>query len=237
VKLKYSIIILLLAAVNVLGQGKTYTFDLFTVKIENNYLHVYDKSKNKVFEKKFTNPTDFSFDLDEDGVEEYVVIDNSKDKDRDIYSFYVFNTIDSFYVADSIYSGYFEPFTMKSDETGKTIIVTGNSKFDLLNSEDSILFIPINCWEYENGNIIPVNNKVYKPFVDENDTLLDIIDSYFSSSGSDCKSIEKIKGAIASVYANYTNAGDKLLAIQFLKRYYHCTDIVKFKEYLDKLLL
>jgi hypothetical protein len=235
-KIKYCLLILFIFTTRYYCQGRTYIYDSFTAKIENSNLQVFDKNKNLVLEKKFTDPFDFSVDLDGDGAEEYLVIDDSKKDDKDFYTLYIFNTNDSFFVADSICSGYLEPYQIKSEEAGGIIIVAGNPKFDSLNVQNGDAYLPINCWQFGKGETTLVNNKIYKLFVAENDTMLDVIDAYYNTNGANCKSTSLMKGLIASIYVNYMHAGDKLLASQFLKRYYHCDDADEFKKQLNSLL-
>jgi len=235
-KIKYCLLLLFVFTARYYCQGRTYIYDSFSAKIENSDLQVLNKEKKPVFEKKFNDPYDFSVDLDGDGVDEYLVIDDLKKDEKDIYTIYIFSTADSFYVADSICSGYLEPYQTNSEEAGGIIIVAGNPGFDSLNPQSGDSFLPINCWQYANGEISLANNKVYKLFVAENDTMLDIIDSYYDTNGPDCKSTTSMRGLIASVYANYMHAGDKLLAAQFLRRYYHCTDLDDFKKKINSLL-
>ncbi len=235
-KIQLSFLIPIIFAANCYCQGRTYNFDQFNVKIENSKLEVFDKYQKLVFEKKFIDPHDLSADLDGDGINEYLVIDEMKDSSRSLYTLYIFNTIDSFYVADSIPSGYLEPYQSVSEDSGSNIIVTGNPNFDSLNIGNEDTFIPIKCWKYDNGEIFSVNDEVYNIFISENDKLIDMIDSYFDSNTKDCKSTETVKAAIATVYANYIYAGDKILANQFLKKYYLCSDLEKFKRKLDELL-
>ena len=235
-KIKYCLFILFVFTTRYYCQGRTYIYDSFTAKIENANLQVFNKDKSLVFEKKFNDPYDLSVDLDGRGTDEYLVVDDIKKDDRDFYTMYIFNTVDSFYVADSICSGYLEPYQTNSDEAGGIIIVAGNPKFDSFNATNNDPYIPVNCWQYQNGEISLINNKIYKLFVAENDTMLDVIDSYYDTNGTDCKSTIQMKGLIASVYANYMHAGDKLLATQFLRRYYHCDDMEDFRKKLNGLL-
>jgi len=235
-KIKYCLLIICVFTARYYCQGRTYIYDLFSAKIENTNLQVFDKDKHLVIEKKFNDPYDLSVDLDRDGVDEYLVVDDLKKDDKDFYTLYIFNTIDSFYLADSICSGYLEPYQTNSEEVGGIIIVGGNPKFDSLNTQNNDVYVPINCWQYEKGKISLANDKIYKLFIAENDTMMDVIDSYYDVNGSDCKSTNVMRGLIASVYANYMHAGDKLLAAQFLRRYYHCDAIENFKKSLNSLL-
>jgi hypothetical protein len=235
-KIKYCLLIICVFTSPYLCQGRTYIYDLFSVKIENTNLQAFNKDKQLVFEKKFCDPYDFSFDLDGSGNEEYLVVDDLKKDGKDNYTLYIFNTVDSFYVADSINSGYLEPYQTNSEEAGGTIIVAGNPKFDSLNAPNNDAYVPIDCWQFGKGEISLVNNKIYKLFISENDTMMDVLQSYYDSAGSDCKSTVFMAGLIASVYVNYMHAGDKLLATQFLRRYYHCNDVDEFRKKLNSLL-
>jgi hypothetical protein len=235
-KIKYCLLILYIFSSHYYCQGRTYIYDLFTAKIENSHLQVLDKDKHLVLEKIFNEPYDLSVDLEGNGNEEYLVVDHFKKDDKDHYTLYIFNTVDSFYLKDSIYSGYVEPYHTNSEEAGGIIIITGNPKFDSLNAPNNDVYLPINCWQYGKGEISLVNDKIYKLFISENDTMMDVLESYFDSNGADCKSTVFMKGLIASVYANFMHAGDKLLAAQFLRRYYHCDDIDDFRKRLNSLL-
>jgi len=235
-KIKYCLLIFYIFSSQYYCQGRTYIYDLFTSKIENNNLQVFDKNKHLVLEKKFNNPYDLSVDLDGTGNEEYLVVDDLKQDNRDHYTLFIFNTFGSFYLVDSIYSGYLQPYQANSEEAGGTIIVSGNPKFDSLNAPNIDACLPINCWQYGKDGITAVNDKIYKLFISENDTMMDVLESYYDSNGTDCKSTLMMKGLIASVYANFMHAGDKLLAAQFLKRYYHCDDIDDFRKRINNLL-
>jgi hypothetical protein len=235
-KIKYCLLILFVFTARYYCQGRTYIYDLFSAKIENTNLRVFDKDKHLILEKKFNDPYDFSVDLDGDGVDEYVVVDDLKKDSKDFYTLYIFNTGNSFFLADSIRSGYLEPYQTNSEEAGGIIIVAGNPKFDSLNTQNNDTFIPINCWQYEKSELSLVNDKIYKLFIAENDTMIDVIDSFYEANGSDCKSTNVMRGLIAAVYANYMHAGDKLLAAQFLRRYYQCNTLEDFKKTLNSLL-
>ncbi|MCL5029944.1 MAG: hypothetical protein M1480_13105 [Bacteroidetes bacterium] len=235
-KLQIALFILLIFKINSYCQTANFNFDQYNIKIENSKLNVTSKSGKLFLEKNFNNPHELSIDLDSDGINEYLIIDEKKDSSRILYTLYIFNTVDSFYVADSIPSGCLEPYIYFSKETNKNIIVTGNSKFDSFNKDSEDTFIPINCWIYDNAEIFSVNDEVYNIFISENEKLIDIIDAHFSMNSEDCKSTETIKAAIAAVYANYISAGEKILANQFLKKYYHCNDLEKFKQTLNELL-
>jgi len=231
-----SLIFLLICSVNTFSQGMTYNFNSFSVKIGNNILQAHDNNGQVIYSKHFNDPMDFTVDLDGDSVDEYLVIDITKQNDGNIYTLYIFNTVDSFYVADSILSGYLEPYKETSEEAGGIILITGNPKFDILNTGTEDTYVPINCWKYDSGELFLVNDEVYNVFMAANDSLLDIIDSYESENEDKCASTNKMKAAIAAVYANYLSAGDKILAAQFLKNYYFCPDLELFKQNINTIL-
>ncbi len=235
-KILISLLIFLTLGFNSYSQTRNFSFNKYNVKIENSKLDAADKSGKIFLEMNFNNPRFLTSDFDADGNKELLVIDESKDSARSLFTLYIFNTADSFYVADSISSGYFEPSIYFSREANKNIIVTGNAKFDTLNKNIEDTFVPINCWIYEKGEVFSVNDEVYNIFISENEKLIDVIDDYFSSNSEDCNTTESIKAAIAAVYANYMSAGDKILAAQFLKKYYHCKDLEKFKQAINDLL-
>ena len=235
-KIRVLILIIGIASVNSFCQERNYLLNIFSAKFEKNHLEVFDSTKKLVYKKTFNNPSESLVDLDNDGVNEFLVVDSHKDNGFDFYTLYIYNTIDSFYVADSIQSGYMDPSEEISKEYGGMIIVTGNPQFDIFNKDSDDKYLPIQCWSYENGKINSINDQIYNIFIAENDTLIDALDSYFSSNKDDCSSIAKVKGIMASVYANYMNAGEKILAAQFLKKYYHCNDLEIFKNKLNELL-
>jgi hypothetical protein len=235
-KFKILILIFCIASLKTFSQERNYTLNIFSAKFEKNHLEVFDSTNKRVYEKTFNNPHETLADLDNDGVDEFLVSDSYKKGDADFYTLYIYNTIDSFYVADSIQSGFMEPSERESKEYGGMILVTGNYNFDTFNKNEDDKYLPIECWHYENGKITSINDQIYNIFITENDTLIDVLDSYIESNSSDCNSIEKVKGIIASVYANYLTAGEKILAAQFLKKYYRCDDLETFKQKLNELL-
>ncbi len=235
-KLQILIFILCIASLKSFSQERNYTLNIFTGRFEKNHLEVFDSTNKKVYEKTFHNPVEQLVDLDDDGVNEFLITDSYKKGDANFYTLYIYNTIDSFYVADSIRSGFIEPSERESEEYKGIIIVTGNYNFDIFNKDEGDKYLPIECWHYENGKISSINDQIYNIFISENDTLIDLLDTYFESHTNDCNSIVKVKGIVATVYANYLSAGEKILAAQFLKKYYRCNDIEIFKQKLNELL-
>lgn len=226
----------------IFSQTNNYNPDSLSIEIKNSELKI--RSANSIiYEKKFDHPTGFFADLDEDGLNEYLVIDSSSINNFPFFTLYVFNTIDSLYLVDSIKSGSTAPylFNISSDENnpneaGKTIIVTGNYLFDQFNLDKENIFLPVNCWLYEGSSLFLINDEVYDFFLNENDSIINFIEEYFSSHPENCSSSENVKSAIASAYANYLNAGEKSIASQFLKKYYLCDDIEQFKIKLNSLI-
>lgn len=230
------ILILFVASIKSFSQERNYTLNIFTAKFFQNHLEVFDSTKEHIYEKTFNNPQATLADLDNDGVDEFLVTDSHKKGESDFYTLYIYNTIDSFYVADSIQSGFMEPTERESKEYGGIIVLTGNSNFDIFNRDSEDKYLPIECWHYENGKINFISDQIYNIFISENDTLTEELDSYLESNPDDCNSLAKVKGLIASIYANYMSAGENILANQFLKKYYHCNDLEIFKKKLNELL-
>ncbi len=230
------ILFLFIASIKSFSQERNYTLNIFTAKFIQNHLEVFDSTKKQVYEKTFNNPHETLADLDNDGVNEFLVSDLYEKGNADFYTLYIYNTIDSFYVADSIQSGCMEPTERESKEYGGIIVLTGNLNFDIFNKDAEDKYLPIECWHYENGKINSINDQIYNIFISENDTLTEVLDSYLESNPDDCNSLAKVKGIIASIYANYMSAGENILANQFLKKYYHCNDLEIFKKKLNELL-
>jgi hypothetical protein len=213
-----------------------FTFDLFSAQIQNSQLIVKDNGGKTVFEMFFNHPHDFTVDLDGDRIDEYIVIDSAGTPDLPSYTIYIFNTIDEFALADSIASGITEPYNMFSNEEGGEIIVTGNKDFEFFDDDDSDIFLPINCWRYESGQVYLVNDDIYELFIQENDEILNYLDTFFDSDEYDCDTGQQVKSAIAAVYVNYMHAGEVTLASQFLKKYYPCGDVNTFLRNINELL-
>ena len=215
-----------------------YTFDLFTAQIHDSLLIVTDSGDKIIFEMTFHHPHDFTVDLDGDSVDEYIVIDSSGTGDLTDYYIYIFNTIDEFSLADSLHSGTTEPYTMFSDEEGGEIIVTGDADFEFFDNDDpdSEIFLPINCWKYESGQVYLINADIYDLFIQENEEIINYLDSFTDSGEYNCDLSSRNKSAIAAAYANYMNAAEVTLASQFLKKYYKCADINEFLRNINQIL-
>jgi len=217
---------------------QTFTFDLFTAQIQNSKLTVRDNSGNSVFEMTFNSPRDYTVDLDGDSVDEYIVIDSSGSPDIPDYIIYIFNTIDEFSLADSMHSGTTEPYDIFSNEEGGEIIVTGDAGFEVFSGNDteSDIFLPINCWKYDSGQVYLINADIYDLFIQENEEIIDYLDSFSESAEYNCDMSRQNKSAIAAAYANYIDAGEVTIASQFIKKYYLCADIDDFIKNINQIL-
>jgi hypothetical protein len=222
--------------INGVFSQQAFTFDLFTAQLQDSVLNVRDNGGKLIFQMTFNHPHDYTIDLDGDSIDEYIVIDSTGTPDLPSYYIYIFSTIDEFALADSLASGVTEPYDMFSNEEGGEIIVTGNKEFEAFDVDDSDIFLPINCWKYDSGQIYLINDDIYDLFIQENDEILDYLDSFHESADYDCDAGMKLKSAIAAGYANYLNAGEVTLASQFLKKYYPCADVNKFLKDINQIL-
>jgi hypothetical protein len=234
-KLLFLYIITLFLATTALAQ-QAFSFDLFTAQLRDSVLNVKDNGGKIIFQMTFSHPHDYTVDLDGDSVDEYIVIDSSGTVDLPAYTIYIFNTIDEFTLADSIPSGSSEPYDMFSNEEGSEIIVTGNPAFESFDVDDSDIFLPINCWKYDSGQIYTINSDIYDLYIQENDEIIDYLDSFYEDESYDCDEGKKLQSAIAAGYTNYINAGEVTLASQFLKKYYPCSDSDIFVRNITQLL-
>ncbi len=235
-KLNFLLFLFFILSAGAFAQKNIYSFDLFNAGLEKSVLTVKDKKNAVVYSRRFNDPAAASADLDNDGINELLITDAENKGGMTYYTLYIFNTIDSFYVADSIDSGLTQPYDIYSKELKSMMIVTGNPKFNLFNTDTSFVCLPANCWSYESGKVSAVNGRLYDFFIAENDTLIDNIDSYLENNPKDCNTSNELRAFIASVYANYLQAGEKILARQFLHKYYFCKDAESFKDKIISLL-
>lgn len=208
----------------------------FSISLETKTLVVKDESDRIILQSSFYNPVSYVTDLDGDSSDEFLIIDSAAVPPRGEYLLYIYNTIDSFYLADSINSGSVEPYYTMSEELNEVVIVTGDNAFSYID-KGSEAVLPLNCWKYESGELYDINDEVYDLFISENEALIEVLDDHFDANGRDCTSTGKVKGTIAAVYSNYMNAGEQSIASQFLNNYYLCPDLEQFRGELDELLL
>jgi hypothetical protein len=218
------------------AQNEIYDYGNYFLKMEGSSLKAFRGDSSLFYEKQFSNPEYYAADLDSDDVNEFIIVDYRFLNGEKKYSLFVYSTADTLYLADSVNSGSTEPYQAFSKELNTTLLVTGNPVFDSLNTVDSLSYLPLNFWKFEEGSLYLANASVYDLYINENDNIIDMIEEYYLQNGKSCESTVKIKGAIASGFINYYEAGEKSFASQFLKNYYLCSDIKEFKNFLLKSL-
>ena len=233
---KFLMIFFILPPCLLFAQNEIYDYGNYFLRMEGSSLEAFREDSSLFYEKQFSDPEYFAANLNSDGVNEFIIIDYRVMNGKKRYSLFVYNTADTLYLADSVNSGSTEPYQAFSKELNTVLLVTGNPVYDSLNSVDSLSHLPINFWKFEEGSLYLANASVYELYINENANIIDMIEEYYLQNGKSCKSTEKIKGAIASGFINYYEAGEKSFASQFLKNYYFCSDINEFKDFLLKKL-
>lgn len=218
------------------AQDTTFTVEDFEIKIDNSNLSVF-REQSPVFSRKFNDPSIFTADLNNDGLEEVVVFDYDLKEGLECYSAYVFDCSGSFIMTDSIYSGLKEPYMLESDESEKIIVVTGSPDFDSLYVPAlGTPFSPMVCWTFGDSSLTQVNDEMYDVFIEENEKNIEFIKSYYAQHGSNCTASGELKQVLATVYANYIYADEKALAEMTLVRFYYCGDEAQFRERINNIL-
>lgn len=202
--------------------------ELFRISLTGHSLIVKDNKGNEIFTRQFYNPNSYFSDLDNDGIDEFLI----KDKTQSEYLLYIYNLIDTFYLTGEINSGVLEPYEIFLEEIEGLTIVAGNSDFSYLNEGNELKILPINCWKFEDGEIFLINDELYEVFITENESLLSVLEA---EGHVDCNKSNQMKSLLASVYINYLNAGEKASAEGFLRTFYLCEDMEIFKAELDKI--
>jgi hypothetical protein len=211
--------------------------ELFTLTLNNNYLSVQNNDGEEVYTKQFENPFCYLADLDSDGNDEFLVKDQNATDGIKEYSLYVYNLLDSFYLAGIISSGVVDPYETTSDEIEGLAIISGNPAFSYLSENSEFRSLPLNCWKFLEGEIFSINNELYEIYIDENKNILLTLDSFFTENKKDCSTSLKLKSLIASAYINYLNAGENSIASNLFKTYYFCDDAGTFRQELDDFFL
>lgn len=232
---KIFILLSFLYAVPVFSQNNIYDFHTYKLKIDSNSVKAFSNDKNIIFNKKFFHPEDIITDLDSDGVKELVVIDYLKKNRKKFYTLFIYNTIDTFYLADSIYSGIIKPYGVFSEDVNGIVYVTGDTRFESFNQDSTIVILPVNCWKFVDGEVYLANASIYDVFSNENNLILQTLDDYYLSDGKTCKTTHKVQALIASGFINYYNSGEHSTADKFLKNYYLCNNSEDFKASLLKI--
>ncbi len=236
--MKYLLTLLLLFFLfnNLYSQEENIQAGDYSIQLNNSILTA-SKNDSIVYKKTFLNTSQSLTDLDNDGVDELIIIESSNSVSENFYTIYIYSTLDSFFLADSIYSGITLPYQTETSDVNGTIIITGIPNFDFYNQASGTSFSPFNCWKYESGEVFLINDEVYDLFITENDSIIDYLDEYFKFHDKNCTSVKEVLGAVSSVYVNYLNAGENSAAKKFLSNYYFCLDGEKFKSDLDKELI
>ena len=237
-KLIFSFFFLLIFnfASEIFSQNKNeFVTDLFTLALNNNSLSVLDKKESQIYSNEFQNPAGYLSDLNMDGNDEFLVKDAVSVDNKARYELYIYNLLDTFFLAGKINSGTTEPYETESGEIEGLIVVSGNPDFTFMNNDSEFLSLPINCWKFEEGKISIVNSEIYDSFITENNNILLTLDSFFVENGNDCNSSSRIKSFIGSAYINYLNAGENSVASNFIETYYSCDDAAQFKQELDNI--
>ncbi len=210
--------------------------DSLHINLFGSELKVFNSEGTILYEKKFSNPGELYSDLDNDGINELLIIDSITINKNPFFTVYVYNCADTFYLIDSVQSGMLAPAVEYSEEEGSRIIVTGNTDFDQFNNDVENIFLPINCWCFQDDNVFLVNDDIYDLFISENSSIMDYLDSYYATNAKNCDSSTKLKAAIAAAYANYLSAGDKTAANKFIESYYKCNDLSQFQKQLNEIM-
>jgi len=193
--------------------------------MNDNILLIENIEGTEIYSKQFGNPVPYLVDLDNDGVDEYLIRDSNEDTTE--YLLYIYNLLDTFYLSAEINSGIIEPYQTTSGELEGLIIISGNNDFSYLNEVSRVKSLPVNCWKYEEGEIFSVNEELYEIFITENDNLLFKLES---EAINNCSEAQQQKALFASVYINFLNAGEIASAENFLNTFYLCEDLNSFRN-------
>jgi hypothetical protein len=215
------------------AQQKVLEYDSYRIDLKGNSLEIFS-GETLIHKKTFHNPAEYTTDLDNDGIEEFLIIDRSGSEGSELFRMYIYNTIDSVYLADTINSGYIEPYVTVSEELEEIVIISGNT--DFMQADFAGLHIPINVLKYESGELFLINDELYDIFITENEEILEYLQNYFYGRDVTCSNSREVQDAIAAAYANYINAGEPTLASQLITKYYNCNDKDAFIEQLNNLV-
>ncbi|MDP3685181.1 MAG: hypothetical protein Q8S01_14740 [Ignavibacteria bacterium] len=217
-----------------IGYGQTAPNKVFEPKLENKKMSVYSSSGEIIFQKYFNDPEELLVNLSDASETEYLIRDKKIEGGIPKYSVFIYCVTDSFFLIDSVYSGVYEPAPYFSNELERTMLLTGIPDFDSLYSPfEHEYFSAVNCLLFDDGKLYNANDLVYEIFLQENEQIVASIESSWNGYTKDCSATKEIRSAIAAVYVNYHNAGEKVLARQFLNDYYLCPDKETFINFLD----
>jgi hypothetical protein len=220
--------------INLYPQQISYEFSPYTITIDNKNMEV-NRNDEIIWQYTFRNPSENEADLDGDSLNEFIIIDEFINNGRMEYTLFIFNTIDTFFLVDSVKSGITEPYIMYSEEIEDYLLITGSYSFMEFIDND-MGYLPVNCYKYETGELMQINDEIYDIFISENDLLLEEIIKYFRSNIKNCNSTKNIRTAISAAYANYINAGEPTLASHLISNYYYCDDKEAFIKKINDLI-
>ncbi len=132
---------LLIFSLNSFAQQDTISFDKFYISFQGNLLRAFDNNNKIFYQKRFNNPEQYTADLNDDNIDEYLVLDSTLNNNIPGFTLYIYNTKDNFSFIDSILSGSTEPLETTNGDLGGTIIIAGNPDFEKFNqNNDEITF-------------------------------------------------------------------------------------------------
>jgi hypothetical protein len=212
-------------------------FPGYKIAIQGTTLVVKDQSDNLVYQKQFHSPVGKFVDFDNDSLNEYFVVDTKSDGSYIYYTGYIFCQKDSFYLADSIYSGITEPSVTVSEENNTTVLIAGQSELDSLNIlySSNVFYTSFNCFRFSDCKLYNANDEFYDIFVDDNDFLISYIEKEYNISSKNCAKTNSLKPAIAVLYLNLLKASEISMAKQVINSCYFCDDKEDFIKYLKDL--
>lgn len=208
----------------------------YSFTIKDNILTV-TMGETTVYQKTFFHPDGYTIDMDEDNNNEYIVIDSVTAGSNCYFNLYIYNTLDSFYLVDSVLSGNSKPYETASEDVEGILFATGNPAYDKFSSLNDVSFSTLNFWKFVEGSLYLVNSEVYDLYIESNDEIIQILDSYIGTKALDCSTSKEILGAVAAVFGNYLSAGEDALAIKFLKEYYLCADVDVLENELRNIIM
>lgn len=234
---KFLLVFIIFILGKISAQENIFSTESFIIRLTGSNLYVENLDRELIFESSFNNPNGNVIDFDNDGFVEFMLNDYSISSGRKYYYTYIYNTVDSFYLIDSIYSGLKKPYYTYSYELNEVILITGTPDTDTLNDlQNTEIFSPLICWGFANDEFGIINDRLYDIFIDENNKSIDYIDSLYNKDGKNCNTASILRSAIAAVFINYIYADEAAMADKSFNKYYNCEDKVKFKEAIKKLL-
>ncbi len=203
---------------------------------ENELLHV-DSSGEVSSVWTFSRPEMYRIDLNGDGFEEALIIDNNGSISRPNYTLYIFSLENGLEFVDSIYSGRVEPTAEFNEEMNATLLSVGIHQMDsiLFMQPQDTLIVPRKYFVYDGNTIINISTDLYSLYLDQNNNLLNDFPNLFENGENDCDRNDRLIGVVFTIYYNYLQAAEESFATSFLKSYQTCPKFSKLKSLLDTL--